>query len=220
MIKWIFGPVAGNALCKRRISVEQMTGLTRRYGRWTERLRSTLARSASLASRAGARMTSPPTSRASSMTPSPFASCEAWLPDHTIHSACLSIYHRDRACSRSGARVLAAPMVRYSPNAPSKPPGPKKSQAAVSRTDSETGRQCTPTAMILIELGFQTAAVSPCRGAARSDDQHRVHIPDDLDRTLRHELRRTQLPFTARRTGSRGPVDGSIVVHMHREMLA
>ncbi|MFE7791558.1 transposase family protein [Streptomyces sp. NPDC057460] len=49
--------VCGNALCERRTFVEQIAGLTRRYGRWTERLRSTLAAvGLALAGRAGARM--------------------------------------------------------------------------------------------------------------------------------------------------------------------
>ncbi|MFI0710511.1 ISL3 family transposase [Streptomyces inhibens] len=43
--------------CGRRTFVEQVLGLTRRYGRWTERLRSTLAAVGfALAGRAGARM--------------------------------------------------------------------------------------------------------------------------------------------------------------------
>ncbi|XER99753.1 transposase family protein [Streptomyces sp. S1D4-11] len=43
--------------CPRRTFVEQVPGLTRRYGRWTERLRSTLAAvGLVLAGRAGARM--------------------------------------------------------------------------------------------------------------------------------------------------------------------
>ncbi len=45
------------ASCRRRTFVEQVPGLTRRYGRWTERLRSTLAAvGLALAGRAGARM--------------------------------------------------------------------------------------------------------------------------------------------------------------------
>ncbi|MEV0776573.1 ISL3 family transposase [Streptomyces sp. NPDC050428] len=45
------------AWCGRRTFVEQVTGLTRRYSRWTERLRSTLAAvGLALAGRAGARM--------------------------------------------------------------------------------------------------------------------------------------------------------------------
>jgi hypothetical protein len=49
--------VCGNALCERRTFVEQIAGLTRRYGRWTERLRSMLAAvGLALAGRAGARM--------------------------------------------------------------------------------------------------------------------------------------------------------------------
>ncbi|MEV8536191.1 ISL3 family transposase [Streptomyces sp. NPDC051211] len=49
--------ICGNALCERRTFVEQVAGLTRRYGRWTERLRSTLAAvGLALAGRAGARM--------------------------------------------------------------------------------------------------------------------------------------------------------------------
>ncbi|MFI6857945.1 ISL3 family transposase [Streptomyces sp. NPDC050416] len=45
------------ASCGRRTFVEQVPGLTRRYGRWTERLRSTLASiGLALAGRAGARM--------------------------------------------------------------------------------------------------------------------------------------------------------------------
>ncbi|MEV5783734.1 ISL3 family transposase [Streptomyces sp. NPDC048448] len=45
--------------CGRRTFVEQMPGLTRRYSRWTERLRSTLAAvGLALAGRAGARMAS------------------------------------------------------------------------------------------------------------------------------------------------------------------
>ncbi|MGW1659350.1 ISL3 family transposase [Streptomyces atratus] len=45
------------AACGRRTFVEQVPGLTRRYGRWTERLRSTLAAvGLALAGRAGARM--------------------------------------------------------------------------------------------------------------------------------------------------------------------
>ncbi|MFD7481051.1 ISL3 family transposase [Streptomyces sp. NPDC059837] len=45
------------ASCGRRTFVEQVPGLTRRYGRWTERLRSTLAAvGLALAGRAGARM--------------------------------------------------------------------------------------------------------------------------------------------------------------------
>ncbi|WP_030800373.1 ISL3 family transposase [Streptomyces sp. NRRL S-337] len=45
------------ASCGRRTFVEQVPGLTRRYGRWTERLRSTLvAIGLALAGRAGARM--------------------------------------------------------------------------------------------------------------------------------------------------------------------
>jgi transposase len=45
------------ASCPRRTFVEQVPGLTRRYGRWTERLRSTLAAvGLALAGRAGARM--------------------------------------------------------------------------------------------------------------------------------------------------------------------
>ncbi|MEW2576885.1 transposase [Streptomyces syringium] len=47
----------GNALRDRRTFVEQVPGLTRRFGRWTERLRSTLAAvGLALAGRAGARM--------------------------------------------------------------------------------------------------------------------------------------------------------------------
>ncbi|MFF9505087.1 ISL3 family transposase [Streptomyces sp. NPDC014656] len=46
-----------DAACGRRTFVEQMPGLTRRYSRWTERLRSTLALvGLALAGRAGARM--------------------------------------------------------------------------------------------------------------------------------------------------------------------
>ncbi|MFC5958820.1 transposase family protein [Streptomyces pratens] len=46
-----------DASCGRRTFVEQMPGLTRRYSRWTERLRSTLAAvGLALAGRAGARM--------------------------------------------------------------------------------------------------------------------------------------------------------------------
>ncbi len=46
-----------NASCGRRTFVEQVPGLTRRHGRWTERLRSTLASvGLALAGRAGARM--------------------------------------------------------------------------------------------------------------------------------------------------------------------
>lgn len=45
------------AVCSRQTFVEQVPGLTRRYGRWTERLRSTLAAvGLALAGRAGARM--------------------------------------------------------------------------------------------------------------------------------------------------------------------
>ena len=45
------------ASCGRRTFVEQVPGLTRRYGRWTERLRSTLAAvGLALAGQAGARM--------------------------------------------------------------------------------------------------------------------------------------------------------------------
>lgn len=48
-----------DAVCGRRTFVEQMPGLTRRYCRWTERLRSTLAMvGLALAGRAGARMAS------------------------------------------------------------------------------------------------------------------------------------------------------------------
>ncbi|MCT9011140.1 ISL3 family transposase [Streptomyces rhizosphaerihabitans] len=48
-----------DAVCGRRTFVEQMPGLTRRYSRWTERLRSTLAMvGLALAGRAGARMAS------------------------------------------------------------------------------------------------------------------------------------------------------------------
>ncbi|GLW19694.1 transposase [Streptomyces sp. NBRC 13847] len=48
-----------DASCERRTFVEQMPGLTRRYSRWTERLRSTLAAvGLALAGRAGARMAS------------------------------------------------------------------------------------------------------------------------------------------------------------------
>ncbi|MCX4530039.1 transposase family protein [Streptomyces sp. NBC_00841] len=51
--------VCENALCERRTFVEQIAGLTRRHGRWTERLRSTLAAvGLALAGRAGARMAS------------------------------------------------------------------------------------------------------------------------------------------------------------------
>lgn len=47
------------ASCLRRTFVGQVPGLTRRYGRWTERLRSTLAAvGLALAGRAGARMAS------------------------------------------------------------------------------------------------------------------------------------------------------------------
>ncbi|MFE4023815.1 ISL3 family transposase [Streptomyces sp. NPDC059101] len=47
------------AACGRRTFVEQVPGLTRRYSRWTERLRSTLAMvGLALAGRAGARMAS------------------------------------------------------------------------------------------------------------------------------------------------------------------
>ncbi|MEU5431690.1 ISL3 family transposase [Streptomyces olivoreticuli] len=47
----------GNASCDRWTFVEQVLGLTRRFGRWTERLRSTLAEvGLALAGRAGARM--------------------------------------------------------------------------------------------------------------------------------------------------------------------
>ncbi|MEV7381886.1 ISL3 family transposase [Streptomyces lydicus] len=47
------------ASCGRRTFVEQVPGLTRRYSRWTERLRSTLAAvGLALAGRAGARMAS------------------------------------------------------------------------------------------------------------------------------------------------------------------
>ncbi|MFF2478277.1 ISL3 family transposase [Streptomyces sp. NPDC058066] len=46
-----------SALCERRTFVEQIAGLTRRHGRWTERQRSTLAAvGLALAGRAGARM--------------------------------------------------------------------------------------------------------------------------------------------------------------------
>ncbi|MFF4449779.1 ISL3 family transposase [Streptomyces sp. NPDC001502] len=46
-----------NASCGRRTFVEQIAGLTRRHGQWTERLRSTLADiGLALAGRAGARM--------------------------------------------------------------------------------------------------------------------------------------------------------------------
>ncbi|MFB6877882.1 transposase family protein [Streptomyces sp. NPDC056323] len=46
-----------NAACGRGTFVEQLPGLTRRYSRWTERLRSTLAMiGLALAGRAGARM--------------------------------------------------------------------------------------------------------------------------------------------------------------------
>ncbi|MFE5097279.1 transposase [Streptomyces sp. NPDC056638] len=49
--------ICGNASCERRTFVEQIAGLTRRYGRWTERLRSTLAAvGLALAGRAGARL--------------------------------------------------------------------------------------------------------------------------------------------------------------------
>ncbi|MEW2496811.1 hypothetical protein AB0942_25240 [Streptomyces nodosus] len=49
--------ICGNASCEWRTFVEQIAGLTRRYGRWTERLRSTLAAvGLALAGRAGARM--------------------------------------------------------------------------------------------------------------------------------------------------------------------
>ncbi|MEU9121068.1 hypothetical protein AB0C96_14630 [Streptomyces sp. NPDC048506] len=48
-----------DAACGRRTFVEQVPGLTRRYSRWTERLRSTLAMvGLALAGRAGARMAS------------------------------------------------------------------------------------------------------------------------------------------------------------------
>ncbi|GGT56361.1 transposase [Streptomyces atratus] len=51
--------VCENPLCERRTFVEQIAGLTRRYGRWTERLRSTWAAiGLALAGRAGARMAS------------------------------------------------------------------------------------------------------------------------------------------------------------------
>ncbi|MFG2623612.1 hypothetical protein [Streptomyces sp. NPDC048473] len=44
-------------MCERWTFVEQVAGLTRRYGRWTERLRSTLAAvGLALAARPGARM--------------------------------------------------------------------------------------------------------------------------------------------------------------------
>ncbi|WP_426404494.1 hypothetical protein ACN9M0_29820 [Streptomyces sp. R-07] len=47
--------VCGNTWCERRTFVEQMAGLTRRYSRWTERLRSMLAAvGLALAGRAGA----------------------------------------------------------------------------------------------------------------------------------------------------------------------
>lgn len=40
---WVRRFICGNALCERGTFVEQIAGLTRRYGRWTEPLRSTLA---------------------------------------------------------------------------------------------------------------------------------------------------------------------------------
>ncbi|MEV7782767.1 transposase family protein [Kitasatospora sp. NPDC088351] len=49
--------VCGNSSCGRRTFVEQMEGLTRRHGRWTEPLRSTLAAvGLAMAGRAGARL--------------------------------------------------------------------------------------------------------------------------------------------------------------------
>ncbi|MDQ8705432.1 transposase family protein [Streptomyces sp. LHD-70] len=49
--------ICGNAACDQRTFVEQVTGLTRRFGRWTERLRATLESiGLALAGRAGARM--------------------------------------------------------------------------------------------------------------------------------------------------------------------
>ncbi|WP_425470162.1 ISL3 family transposase [Streptomyces tateyamensis] len=49
--------VCVNSSCGRRTFVEQIVGLTRRHGRWTERLRSTLASvGLALAGRAGARL--------------------------------------------------------------------------------------------------------------------------------------------------------------------
>ncbi|MFE9499398.1 transposase family protein [Streptomyces collinus] len=49
----------GNSKCARRTFVEQITGLTRRHGQRTERLRSTLASvGLALAGRAGARLSS------------------------------------------------------------------------------------------------------------------------------------------------------------------
>ncbi|MGW3601087.1 transposase family protein [Streptomyces sp. NPDC005167] len=49
----------GNAMCPRRTFVEQIPGLTRRHGRRTERLRSTLAAAGlALAGRAGSRLMS------------------------------------------------------------------------------------------------------------------------------------------------------------------
>ncbi|KIZ17375.1 ISL3 family transposase [Streptomyces natalensis] len=49
--------MCGNPSCDRRTFVEQVSGLTRRFGRWTEGLRSTLAAvGLALAGRAGARM--------------------------------------------------------------------------------------------------------------------------------------------------------------------
>ncbi|WP_330477118.1 hypothetical protein OG301_04250 [Streptomyces platensis] len=49
--------MCGNPSCDRRTFVEQVPGLTRRFGRWTEGLRSTLtAVGLALAGRAGARM--------------------------------------------------------------------------------------------------------------------------------------------------------------------
>ncbi|WP_443079467.1 ISL3 family transposase [Streptomyces sp. NBC_01717] len=54
---WVRRFICENTLCERRTFVEQIAGLTRRYGRWTERLRSTLAAvGLALAGRAGARM--------------------------------------------------------------------------------------------------------------------------------------------------------------------
>lgn len=49
--------VCGNPSCERRTFVEQIEGLTRRHGRWTERLRAELASvGLALAGRAGARL--------------------------------------------------------------------------------------------------------------------------------------------------------------------
>ncbi|MFE4666020.1 ISL3 family transposase [Streptomyces sp. NPDC056716] len=49
--------VCGNALCERRTFVEQVPGLTRRYSRWTEQVRSALAAvGLALVGRAGSRL--------------------------------------------------------------------------------------------------------------------------------------------------------------------